>query len=196
VKLRKIAFGLAALITVLPAIAFGQSAGTWVDVGPGSAAAGGSATGAFQHVDSQSRVGPLGSVASGVAVGAGPNGLSISHSIGLNAGGRGSAHNFNLSVGPNGSHISHGNVNSAGGNSRVIAGGSSNVGSPWNAPSGGSQVTGFGQHTNAHTHAQSTGAFRPPMPSGPFGRPFAGRPMGGPFSGGPFGGGPFGPRPF
>lgn len=190
------------LITMLamlaiPALAKAQSSSTWVDVGNGRAGAGGSATGQYQHVDTDSRVGPFGSVARGVAVGAGPNGLSISHSIGLNAGGQGTAHNFNLSIGPNGTHISRGNVNSSGGNSRVIAGGGSNVGSPYYGPAGGSYATGFGNHTVANTHAQShRNHFQTPhIPSGPFGRPMGG-PFGGPMSG-PFGGpmgGPFGPR--
>jgi hypothetical protein len=195
-RLKKIVLSLATIATILPAIAFGQSAGTWVDVGRGHSGAGGSATGTFQHVDTQSRVGPHGSLASGVAVGAGPNGLSLSHSIGMNAGGRGTAHNFNLSVGPNGAHISRGNVNSTGGDSRVIAGGSSNVGSPWGSPSGGSHATGYGTHTHAQTHAQTTRSFRPPMPPSPFGGPFAGGPVSGPFGRGPFGGGPFGGGPF
>lgn len=188
-------------LALLSMTANAQSAGTWVDVGPGHAGAGGSATGQFQHVDTDSRVGPMGSVARGVAVGAGPNGLSISHSIGVNMGGRGTAQNFNLSIGPNGTHVSRGNVNSTGGNSRVIAGGSSNVGSPWNNPSGGSYATGYGRNTVAQTHAQTRGhhAHMHPSMGTPFGGPFSGA-MGGPMTGspmrGPMGGpfGPFGPR--
>lgn len=170
------------------ASSFSQSAGTWVDVGPGHAGAGGSATGTFQHVDTHSQVGPRGSVAHGVAIGAGPNGFALSHSIGVNGGGRGTAHNFNLSVGPNGTHVSHGNVNSSGGSSRVLAGGNANAGAPWISPSGGSHVTGFGHRTHANTYAE-TRSMRPPFP------PLPRRAMrGGPFGGSPFGSpvGPFG----
>ena len=154
-----------------------QSAGTWVDVGPGHAGAGGSATGAFQHVDTNSRVGPGGNIAHGVAIGAGPNGFAMSHSVGVHGGGRGTAHNFNLSVGPGGAHVSHGNVNSSGGNSRVIAGGSTNTGSWWTPPGGGSHATGFGRHTHASTHAE-TQKMRPPFPPIPR-RAFRGGPLGG-----------------
>lgn len=155
-----------------------QSASTWVDVGPDRAGAGGTATGTFQHVDTRSRVGPGGNIAHGVAIGAGPNGLAMSHSIGVHGGGRGNAHNFNLSVGPGGAHVSRGNVHSSGGNSRVIASGSTSTGNPWNPPGGGSLVTGFGRQTQASTTAD-TRSMRPPFP------PMPRRAMRGPFAGPP-----------
>ena len=156
-----------------------QSAGTWVDVGLGRAGAGGTASGQFQHVDSSSRVGPFGSVAHGVAVGAGPNGMSISHSFGVHqAGGQGMAKHFSMSIGPAGSHVSHSNVNSLGGNSRVLAGGNTQVGLPGLAvPSGGSFATGFGRHTVANSSSQSfpgISSLRPPLANRelrPFGAP-------------------------
>ena len=148
-------------------VLWAQSASTGVDVGPGNAGAWGTANGQFQRVETDSRVGPNGTMARGLAIGAGPNGLAISHSIGLNQGGVGVGHNFNLSIGPGGAHISGGNVSSQGGNSRVIAGGQSNVGGLMGPPSGGSSVIGFGRHTHAQTHAQ-TMPFPPRPPMGPF----------------------------
>ncbi len=139
-----------------------QSAGTHVDVGPGHAGAGASASGAWQHTDTESRVGAT-NMGRALAIGAGPNGLSLSHSIGVNAGGRGVGHNFNLSIGPGGSHVSHGGVVTERGNSRVIAGGNTQGGY---FPNGGSTVTGFGRRTHAYTESRTM----PTPPMFPFAR--------------------------
>ncbi len=144
-------------------VASAQSAGTHVDVGPGHAGAGASASGAWQHTETESRVGAA-NMGRALAIGAGPNGLSLSHSIGVNAGGRGVGHNFNLSIGPGGSHVSHGGVVTEGGNSRVLAGGNARGGL---FPSGGSSVSGFGRRTDAYSRSRTIPA--PPM--FPFSRP-------------------------
>ncbi|TWU24806.1 hypothetical protein [Novipirellula artificiosorum] len=135
-----------------------QSAGTIVDVGPGFAGADATAGGMWTHTDTDSRVGPGGSMGRGLAIGAGPNGLSLSHSIGVNHGGVGVGHNFNLSIGQNGTHVSHGGVRTIGGNSRVIAGGGTQQ--TFGGISGGSNVTGFGNHTHTHTGARTRRFFR------------------------------------
>lgn len=144
-------------LVAAPAVANAQSAGTSVDVGPGQAGASGIASGQWQLVDSSSRVGNGTSLGNALAVGAGPNGVAISHSVGVNGGGGGAAHNFNLAIGAGGTHVSHGGVVTAGGNSRVIAGGSAQNGF---APQGGSSVGGFGNNTQAYSNSQTTPAFR------------------------------------
>jgi hypothetical protein len=150
---------------IIPGMAFAQSAGTSVDVGPGHANASGQAQGQWQHVDTESRVGNGHSMGRALAIGSGPNGIAISHSIGLNGRGTGVAHNFNMSLGRNGMHVSHGNVSSQGGNSRVIAGGNAGQ-SPWGDPQGGSTVGGFGRNTRAFSNSRTI-----PVGSGhPFGR--------------------------
>jgi hypothetical protein len=156
-----------ALVAASPALANAQSAGTIVDVGPGHAGASGTASGPWQLVDSSSSVNNGTSLGKALAVGAGPNGLAISHSVGVNRGGVGAAHNFNLAIGAQGTHVSHGGVISQGGNSRVIAGGSSQTG--WQGPQGGSQVTGFGNNTRAYSKSRTTfrsSNFGGPAPSG------------------------------
>ncbi|TWT82205.1 hypothetical protein CA13_36660 [Planctomycetes bacterium CA13] len=140
----------ACLVTVT---AQAQSAGTIVDVGPGFAGSNATAGGAWMHTDTDSRVGPGGSMGRGLAIGAGPNGLALSHSIGVNSGGVGVGHNFNMSIGRNGTHVSHGGVQSTGGNSRIIAGG--NTRQIFGGVSGGSNVTGFGNQTRAYTGART-----------------------------------------
>lgn len=167
----RIALALA-IACAAPLAARGQSAGTLVDVGPGSAGASGTASGAWQLVESNSRVSNGTSVGKALAVGAGPHGLAISHSVGVNSGGVGAAHNFNLSIGPQGAHVSNGGVVSQGGNSRVIAGGNAQTG--FTGPRGGSQVSGFGNHTRAHSQSRTMPAFRTlgsprfPAPGGMF----------------------------
>ncbi len=145
------------ILVAAPAAANAQGAGTAVDVGPGHAAASGSASGQWQLVDSSSRVGNGTSFGNALAVGAGPNGLAISHSVGVNGGGGGAAHNFNLAIGAGGTHVSNGGVVTAGGDSRVIASGSAEHGF---APQGGSTVGGFGNNTQAYSNSQTTPAFR------------------------------------
>ena len=166
---------LAGLLTILvPAISNAQSASTRVDVGPGHAAANGAANGHWKRVHTESKVGPIGSLGRALAIGAGPNGLSISHSIGLNGPGQGIGHNFNLSIGPSGAHVSRGAVNAAGGPTRVIAGGNTGF-QRFGPPIGGSTVTGFGHRTTAVSESRVTPPLPPRMP------PFGGRMMRGPF---------------
>ena len=130
----------------------GVSAGSNVIVGPGSAGASASANGLWQHTKTSSNVGQNHSIAQGLAVGAGPNGLAVSHSIGGNAGGVGIGHNFNLSIGSGGTHVSSGSVQSSGGNSTIMAGGQVSHRGPRNL-SGGSIVGGFGNRTKTRTQA-------------------------------------------
>lgn len=161
-----------AIACAVPLAARGQNASTVVDVSPGQAGASGTASGAWQLVESNSRVNHGTSLGKSLAVGAGPNGLAISHSVGVNSGGVGAAHNFNLSIGPQGTHVSNGSVISQGGNSRVIAGGNAQTG--FTGPRGGSQVSGFGHHTRAHSQSRTMPAFRSlgapgfPAPGGMF----------------------------
>lgn len=163
--------GLLLSLCLAQAAARAQSASTGVDVGPGRAGAWGSASGQFQHVDTNSRVGPNGSLARGLAIGAGPNGLAISHSIGVHGGGAGAAHNFNMTIGPGGTHVSGGAVNAFGGSSGVQSSGQANAGRWGLAPSGGSSVGGFGRHVDARTHAR-TDSFGPAsFQAAPFGPP-------------------------
>ena len=128
------------------------SANSGVDVGPGHAGATAGANGQWQHAKTKTHVGDNGRFAQGLAVGAGPNGLAVSHSIGGNAGGVGLGHNLNLSIGRGGTHFSHGGVQSSGGNSRIIAGGGTTQGGIGNV-NGGSTVGGFGNRTRTWTRA-------------------------------------------
>ncbi len=141
---------------------FGRSpsAGTIVDVGPGHAGGQANADGMWTHTDTASRVGSGGSMARGLAIGAGPNGLALSHSIGVNSGGVGVGHNFNLNIGRGGTHVSHGGVKTVGGNSRVIAGGQTGPRTFGGGVQGGSHVTGFGNQTKAYTGARTRNFFR------------------------------------
>ncbi|MEM6690205.1 MAG: hypothetical protein AAF664_12300 [Planctomycetota bacterium] len=139
-------------------VAQAQSSWTGINVGPGHAGANAGATGQWTHTDTESRVGKHGSMARGLAIGAGPNGLSLSHSIGGNVAGVGVGHNLNMTIGRGGAHVSHGAVKTIGGNSSVIAGGGS--GQRFGRVSGGSQVTGFGNQTRAITGARTRQFFR------------------------------------
>lgn len=135
------------------------SAGTGVDVGPGHAGANANAGGMWTHTDTKSRVGNGGSMARGLAIGAGPGGLALSHSIGVNRGGVGVGHNFNLNIGRGGTHVSHGGVKTLGGNSRVIVGGQTGP-RFGGGVQGGSHATGFGNRTRAFTGARTQNFFR------------------------------------
>jgi hypothetical protein len=157
---------ICAILTAAPAVATAQSAGTAVDVGPGHAHASGHASGDWQFVDSSSQVRGGTSVGKALAIGRGPNGIAISHSIGVNGAGAGVGHNFNMSIGPGGAHVSHGGVNSQGLGGRVMAGGSAQQG-PF-GPQGGSTVAGFGRSTQAHSSSHTSGR-RHPFANGPFG---------------------------
>jgi hypothetical protein len=99
----------------------------------------------------ESRVGNV-SLGRGLAIGYGPNGISISHSIGVAGRHLGTAHNFQLSVGPSGTHRGRSGVVTRGGNTRVIVGGDTAVGPV--RPYGGSFATGYGRHIQARSSSE------------------------------------------
>lgn len=144
---------LTVVICTLPTVAMAQWSETGVDVGPGQAGASAGADGDWTFVDTTSQVNGNGSFGQGVAIGAGPDGISFSHSIGVNGGGVGAGHNLNVTIGRDGTHVSGGHVVSQGGDSRVIAGGGS--GQYPGGIAGGSSVTGFGYDTHAHSHSNT-----------------------------------------
>jgi hypothetical protein len=141
------------VLVALPTVVMAQWADTGVEVGPGSAGATAGADGEWTLVDTNSRVNGGSSFGRGLAIGAGPDGISFSHSIGANAGGVGVGHNFNMTIGRDGTHVSGGHVVSQGGDSTVIAGGGS--GNYGGGIEGGSTVGGFGWNTNAHSHSNT-----------------------------------------
>ena len=147
-----IALTLLVLVT-LSNVSVAQWAETGVDVGPGHAGATGGADGQWTFVDTTSRVNGAGSLGHGVAIGAGPGGISFSHSLGVNGGGVGAAHNMNMSIGLDGAHVSGGHVVSQGGDSRVVAGGGS--GRYPGGFGGGSTVTGYGNVTQGQTYSHT-----------------------------------------
>ncbi len=129
--------------------------GAWsgVDVGPGHAGATAGYDAPQGIARTESRVGRV-NMGRGLAVGFGPNGLSLSHSIGVSGQhGIGAAHNFNMSIGPNGTHVSHGGVQTVGGNSRVLAGGETHIGS--GPIRGGSYTSGYGHNTRAWSRSRT-----------------------------------------
>ncbi len=144
------------ILTAAPAVANAQSAGTIVDVGQGRAGASGNASGQWQLVESKSCVQNGTSSGNALAIGAGPNGLALSHSVGVNRGGVGVGHNFNLAIGSRGTHVSNGGVVSQGGNSRVVVGGNASNGNF--GPQGGSTVVGYGRNTKAYSKSRTTPA--------------------------------------
>lgn len=152
-SLKRTLLSLSLSCLALPAVAFGQSARTGVDVGRHHANAHGSADGEFNFVDTQSRVGPGGNMGRAIAIGAGPNGLAISHSIGLGGGNNAVGHNFNMTIGPGGAHVSRGNVQSSGFNPRAIAGGGAAITPRGHV--GGSNVTGFGNRVIADSSSRT-----------------------------------------
>jgi hypothetical protein len=102
-------------------------------------------------VRTESRVGDV-NVGRAVAVGLGPGGVSLSHSIGLSRGGMGTAHNFQLGIGPGGTHAGHGGVVARGGEARVISGGETSSGY---APGGSNYSSGFGRRVEAWSNSNS-----------------------------------------
>lgn len=130
--------------------------GAWsgVDVGPGHAEANAGYDAPQGLARTESRVGQV-NVGQGFALGYGPDGLSLSHSIGVSGqnGLLGAAHNFNLSIGRDGTHVSHGGVQTIGGNSRVLAGGEAHYGP--GQLGGGSYTGGFGQNTRAWSQSRT-----------------------------------------
>ena len=99
----------------------------------------------------ESRVGNV-SLGRGLAIGYGPNGISISHSIGVAGRHIGTAHNFQLTVGPNGTHVGRSGVVTTGGNTRVIAGGDTASGP--GVPHGGNFATGYGRRIEAWSQSE------------------------------------------
>jgi hypothetical protein len=144
-KLRSVLFAAVLGLSVDMCLAGGAWSG--VDVGPGHAGATAGYDAPEGFARTESRVGRV-NVGRGLAVGLGPDGLSLSHTIGV-AGhhGAGAAHNFNLSIGRDGTHVSHGGAVTHGGNTRVIAGGETHAG-PGNVR-GDSYAGGYGRHTRA-----------------------------------------------
>ena len=134
------------LLCLAALTAWAQGSSSWVDVGPGHADAGAATDAPFGFARSESRVGHV-NLGRGLAVGFGPNGLTLSHSIGLQDHGLGLGHNFNLSVGPNGTHVGHGGVVTVGPNSQVFTGGNSRI--DRFGPRGGSYAGGHGHFTRA-----------------------------------------------
>ena len=140
-------------VFVFPAVSSAQWADSGVNVGPGFANGSASADGDWTLVDSGSHVNGNTSIGRGVAIGAGPDGISFSHSIGVSGNGVGAGHNFNMSIGRQGTHVSGGNVITQGGTPGVsIGGGSGNYPSGFG---GGSYATGFGNFTSANTFSQT-----------------------------------------
>lgn len=145
--LRLFSAAAAALVLSLAShSAWAQGSSSWVDVGPGHANAGAATDAPFGIARSESRVGDV-NLGRGLAVGFGPNGLTLSHSIGLQDHGLGLGHTFNLSVGPNGTHVGQGGVLSVGPNSQVFTGGNTRI--DRFGPRGGSYAGGTGRFTRA-----------------------------------------------
>ncbi len=129
--------------------------GAWsgVDVGPGHAGATAGYDAPQGIARTESRVGQV-SMGRGFALGLGPDGLSLSHSIGVSGQhGVGVAHNFNLSIGQDGTHVSHGGVQTIGGNTRVLAGGETHIGS--GQIQGGSYSSGYGHDTRVWSNSRT-----------------------------------------
>jgi len=128
--------------------------GAWsgVDVGPGHADATAGYDAPQGIARTESRVGRI-NLGRGLALGMGPDGLSLSHTVGVSGHGAGAAHNFQLSVGRSGTHMSHGSAVTRGGNTRVVAGGETHVapGQVWGDSYGG----GFGRHSRAWARSQA-----------------------------------------
>jgi hypothetical protein len=146
----------AAIVVVLlgwwPKTCQADGAASQVDVGRRHAGAEASYDGPAGIARTDTRVGRV-NFARGLAVSYGPQGISLSQSIGVSRGGVGTAHNFQLSVGPQGRHASHGGVVSHGGDTRVITGGETYTGR--GGPQGGSFASGTGHRTDAWSRSQS-----------------------------------------
>ncbi len=140
------------VFTLTPLAALAEGSDTWVEIGPGSANAGASTDAPFGIARTGTRVGRV-NVGRGLAVGMGPNGLTLSHTIGVGQNGLGAAHNFNMSIGREGTNIGHGAVVTAGPGSRVIAGGNTRI--DRFGPRGGSRAGGTGPYTRAWTESRT-----------------------------------------
>lgn len=130
----------------------GSGAASQVDVGRGHASAEASYDGPRGMARTDTRVGRV-NFARGLAVTYGPQGVSVSQSIGVAHGNFARAHSFQLSVGPQGTHVGHGGVVTRGGNTRVISGGETYTGP--GGPHGGNFATGTGHRTDAWSRSQT-----------------------------------------
>ena len=140
------------IVSLVPLAAQAGGSSSWVDVGRGHANSGAATDSPMGIAQSESRVGRV-NMARGLAVGFGPDGLSISHSIGVNDRGLGVGHNFNMSVGRNGTHVGQGHVVTGGPNGRVFTGGETRV--DRFGARGGNYAGGQGQFTRAWTRNRS-----------------------------------------
>ena len=142
---------ISAVYLLLTGTCLANGAHSQVDVGRHHADAQAGYSGPAGMARTESRVGNV-SLGRGLAIAYGPGGISLSHSIGVASRGVGTAHNFQLSVGPNGTHVGRSGVVTAGGNTRVIAGGDTS--SEPGRPQGGNSASGFGRHTEAWSRSQ------------------------------------------
>lgn len=142
------------LIFVWTGTCLANGAYSEVDVGRRHAEAQAGYTGPAGIARTESRVGAV-SLGRGLAVGYGPGGISLSHTIGVSSRGVGTAHSFQLSVGPDGTHVGRSGVVTAGGNTRVIAGGDTSRGP--DGAQGGNFAAGYGRHTEAWSQSQVHG---------------------------------------
>ena len=148
------AFTLLAVATLaVTSSADAQWAESGVNLGNGVAGANASADGHWTLVDSTSNVNGSNSFGHGFGIGVGPQGMSISNSVGVNSAGGGVAHNFNMTIGQNGTHFSDGGVVSQGGYTNVGAGGGS--GQYGSGISGGSYATGNGNYVDAYSNSHT-----------------------------------------
>ncbi len=141
-----------ALLIVFPLVSRAQESWSSVDVGRRHARADAGYDAPRGIARTETKVGRV-NLGRGLAVGYGPNGISLSHSIGVNHRGVGTAHNFQMSVGPHGTHIGHGGVVTSGGNSRVITGGESWTGR--GGAGGGNFATGHGRRSDAWSRSST-----------------------------------------
>ncbi len=142
----------AALLLFFPVASGAQDSWSRVDVGRRHARADAGTSAPRGIARTETRVGRV-NLGRGLAVGYGPNGVSLSHSIGVNHGGVGTAHNFQMSVGPHGTHVGHGGVVTSGGNSRVITGGESWTGR--GGAGGGNFATGHGRRSDTWSRSST-----------------------------------------
>lgn len=140
------------LLILFPMVSRGQESWSSVDVGRRHARADAGYDAPRGIARTETQVGRV-NLGRGLAVGYGPNGISLSHSIGVNHRGVGTAHNFQMSVGPHGTHIGHGGVVTSGGNSRVITGGETWTGRV--GAGGGNFATGHGRRSDAWSRSST-----------------------------------------
>jgi hypothetical protein len=130
----------------------GSGAASQVDVGRGHASAEAGYDGPRGIARTDTRVGRV-NFARGLAVTYGPNGVSISQSIGVAHGSFATARTFQLSVGPHGRHVGHSGTVTRGGVTRAISGGDTYTGP--GGPQGGNFATGTGRRTDAWSRSQT-----------------------------------------